>query len=131
MLNNPKVNPNKIEQGLRVALDHLASNPLFPENKFSEWLDRVSLLANENFTKSYIEQVHLGVIESTKSLSITNSVILLSKALQTAAAVTDGTATVESLQQISQAIEQLNLGVLLELIQMIFKLLLDLGILGG
>lgn len=109
---------SNFEQAMGLAVQTLKAN--LPEgNQVDVWWAQVKPLANGTYDQTFVKDLSEGVAEGTKALGIE----------QTAAMVAE--AVLEQDVPMLMAIEEFNLGSLLQIIQMVLEILKNLGILNG
>ena len=118
LFKRPDTNFTNFERGMDRAIDTLGSSSLLPDNQLQAWWDAVKPLANGTYNLQYVKDLDSGVTGANIPSSVTKTVDLLVLGA-------DGNSAVEG------SIERLDLGGLLQLIQLIFEILKNLGIFGG
>jgi len=102
----PDVDLSKARAGLAAAINVLKSSPIFPDNKFSEWLAQIESLQPGQYTALFLASVEQGILKAFPQLK-------------------------PGKLYNDDDVQKINIIEIIELIRIIIELLRDLGIIGG
>lgn len=111
-LSRNDVDQTKLREALDVSIDTLSKSGLFKGNKFKVW--KTEILGLGNLSSSMLKQVDIGIRKAFGITLVSGKVMDWLMPMQ--ASAVDG-------------VERIDIGALIQLLQLIFKLLKDLGIL--